>query len=57
MKKMNNMELLQKAKTPGLVGWANTFMSNDVVKNVIPKPEVFIELLKKMLAMAKAASN
>ncbi|KAK1365825.1 Glutathione transferase [Heracleum sosnowskyi] len=57
MEKMNSFKLIHKDKTPGLTGWADTFMSNDAVKNVIPEPQVFIELLKKMQPMAKPASN
>lgn len=55
---LSSIKLIQKAETPGLVEWADTFMSNDAVKNVIPEPKVLIELLKNMQAKANpAASN
>ena len=57
MENLNSMKLIQKAKTPGLAKWADTFMSNDAVKNVVPEPQVFLQLLKKMQATAKPASK
>ncbi|WOH08299.1 hypothetical protein DCAR_0727737 [Daucus carota subsp. sativus] len=57
MENLNSIKLIQKAKTPGLVEWADTFMSNDAVKNVVPEPQVFLQLLKKMQATAKPASK
>lgn len=62
IEKMGGMMLIAEVKTPGLVEWANKFLSNDVVKNVIPEPEVYINainnmqaILKKMHAEAKTA--
>lgn len=62
MEKMSGVKIVAEAKTPGLVGWADKFLSNDIVKNVIPEPEVYIkaienmqDILKKMQAEAKTA--
>ncbi|KAL8121140.1 glutathione S-transferase U17-like [Apium graveolens] len=57
MEKMGGINLIAEAKTPGLVGWADKFMSIDAVKNVLPAPQFLIELLKNMQATPKAASN
>ncbi|KAK1365827.1 Glutathione transferase [Heracleum sosnowskyi] len=53
LEKMSGMKLLAEAKTPGLVEWVDKFLSNDVVKNVIPAPEVYIEAIKNMQSVLK----
>lgn len=50
--KMSGNQLIEETKTPGLFGWVGKFLSNDVVKNVMPTTEMFIELLTKMQAKA-----
>lgn len=50
--KMSGTQLIEETKTPGLFGWVGKFLSNDVVKNVMPTTEMFIELLTKMQAKA-----
>lgn len=50
--KMSGDELIEETKTPGLFGWVDNFLSNDVVKNVMPTTEMFIQLLTKMQAKA-----
>ncbi|KAG5521090.1 hypothetical protein RHGRI_033597 [Rhododendron griersonianum] len=49
-----NVKLLDETKTPGLLGWAKVFRSNAAVKDVIPKTEVFVEVIKKFAARANA---
>ncbi|KAL8121138.1 glutathione S-transferase U17-like [Apium graveolens] len=62
IEKMGGINLIAEAQTPGLVGWADKFLSNDAAKNVIPEPEVYIsaiksmqDILQKMQAEAKTA--
>ncbi|KAF7112920.1 hypothetical protein RHSIM_RhsimUnG0179100 [Rhododendron simsii] len=52
--KMANIKLLDETKTPGLFGWAERFGSNAAVKDVIPETEKLVELLKMLVARAKA---
>ncbi|KAG5522123.1 hypothetical protein RHGRI_034348 [Rhododendron griersonianum] len=52
--KMADIKLLDETKTPGLFGWAERFGSNAAVKDVIPKTEKLVELVKMMAARAKA---
>ncbi|CAK9134322.1 unnamed protein product [Ilex paraguariensis] len=52
------VKLLTETKTPELLGWAERFSSNDVVKGVILEPEKLIEILKSFqAARAKAAAS
>ncbi|XP_059648913.1 glutathione S-transferase U17-like [Cornus florida] len=50
---MGGVLLLDEAKTPGLVGWAERFSSDDSVKDVIIPTEKLIELVKVHQARAK----
>ncbi|GFY87562.1 glutathione S-transferase family protein [Actinidia rufa] len=45
-----DVKLLDEAKTPGLVGWAERFCSDDAVKDVIPKTEELLEFAKTVPA-------
>ncbi|XP_058193336.1 glutathione S-transferase U17-like [Rhododendron vialii] len=49
-----DIKLLDETKTPGLFGWAKVFRSNAAVKDVVPKTEVFVEVIKKFAARANA---
>ncbi|XP_057485130.1 glutathione S-transferase U18-like [Actinidia eriantha] len=49
-----DVKLLDEAKTPGLVGWAERFCSDDAVKDVIPKTEELLEFAKQFLLKAQA---
>lgn len=51
--KMNGVELLDAAKTPGLVGWADKFCGDDAVKDVMPETDKLAEFAK-ILFQAKA---
>ncbi|KAH7857858.1 hypothetical protein Vadar_017185 [Vaccinium darrowii] len=52
--KIADLKLLDKAKTPGLVGWAERFCSNDAVKDVMPKTDMLVEIAMILRAMSKA---
>ena len=49
-----DVKVLDEAKTPGLVGWAERFCLDDAVKDVIPKTEELLEFAKQLLLKAKA---
>ncbi|KAL1808303.1 hypothetical protein ACET3Z_025293 [Daucus carota] len=55
MEKMSGKKLIEEAKTPGLFGWVDKFLSNDAVKDVIPTTEMFLQLLAKMQAKPAAS--
>lgn len=55
--KLSGLKLVEEAKTPNLVGWAVSFMSNDAVKNVLPETDRMVEVLKRIQARAKAFPN
>ncbi|KAF8390299.1 hypothetical protein HHK36_024824 [Tetracentron sinense] len=52
--KMNGVKLLDEAKTPGLVGWAERFCANSAVKEVMPETEKLAEFAKILQAKFKA---
>ncbi|KAA8529487.1 hypothetical protein F0562_033714 [Nyssa sinensis] len=52
--KMNNVKLLDEAKTPGLCKWAVIFCSDVAVKDVMPETEKLIEFAKVLFAKFKA---
>ncbi|KAA8529486.1 hypothetical protein F0562_033715 [Nyssa sinensis] len=54
--KMNNVKLLDEAKTPGLDKWADRFCSDVAVKDVMPETEKLIEFAKVVFAKLRAAS-
>ncbi|XP_058193337.1 glutathione S-transferase U18-like [Rhododendron vialii] len=49
-----NVKMLDETKTPGLFEWAKMFRSNAAVKDIIPKTEVFVKVIKKFAAGANA---
>ncbi|XP_008778697.2 glutathione S-transferase U17-like [Phoenix dactylifera] len=53
--KIIGIELLDKAKTPLLVGWAERFCANDAVKGVMPETDKLVEFGKMLQAKFKAA--
>lgn len=57
MEIVRGLKFVEEAKTPNLVGWAARFMSNDVVKNVLPETERFVEVFKNVQVRAKAFPN
>ncbi|KAK3223143.1 hypothetical protein Dsin_010168 [Dipteronia sinensis] len=52
--KFNQVKLLDEAKTPGLVKWAEAFCSHPAVKDVMPETDKLAEFAK-VLAKARAA--
>ncbi|KAK0575154.1 hypothetical protein LWI29_034676 [Acer saccharum] len=52
--KFNQMKLLDEAKTPGLVKWAETFCAHPAVKDVMPETDKLAEFAK-VLFKARAA--
>lgn len=52
--KIANVKFLDEAKTPGLVGWAERFCSDDAVKDVMPKTDMLVEIAKILRGMSKA---
>lgn len=55
--KMNNVKLLDEAKTPKLVGWAERFCSHDAVKEVMPETDKLVEFAKMLRARFKAPAS
>ncbi|XP_042496733.1 glutathione S-transferase U17-like [Macadamia integrifolia] len=53
--KLNGLKLLDEAKTPGLVGWAERFCLDPAVKEVMPETEKLAEFAKMLHARSKAA--
>ncbi|KAK3223144.1 hypothetical protein Dsin_010169 [Dipteronia sinensis] len=49
------MKLLDEAKTPGLVNWAESFCAHPAVKDVMPQTDQLIEV-SKFIAKLRAAS-
>ncbi|KAF8378373.1 hypothetical protein HHK36_029712 [Tetracentron sinense] len=52
--KMNGVKLIDEAKTPGLVGWAERFCANNAVKEVMPETEKLEEIAKMIQAKFRA---
>jgi glutathione S-transferase len=53
--KMGNLKLLDEAKTPHLVKWAENFCADASVKDVMPVTNKLAEFAKIIMAKAKAA--
>ncbi|XP_075657493.1 glutathione S-transferase U17-like [Castanea sativa] len=53
--KVNGVKLLDEAKTPGLVKWAEMFCADAAVKNVMPETEKLLEFSKVLAAKMKGA--
>ena len=52
--KMNNRKLLDEAKTPNLVTWAEKFCSDCSVKDVMPETDKLAEFAKVLMAKFRA---
>ncbi|PSS13553.1 Glutathione S-transferase [Actinidia chinensis var. chinensis] len=52
--KMNNRKLLDEAKTPNLVTWADKFCSDGSVKDVMPETDKLAEFAKVLMAKFRA---
>ncbi|PSS28695.1 Glutathione S-transferase [Actinidia chinensis var. chinensis] len=50
------VKLLDEAKTPHLVGWADRFCSHDAVKDVMPKTEMLVEIANILKAKFRASA-
>ena len=53
--KVNGVKLLDEAKTPGLVKWAERFCADAAVKSVMPETEKLLEFSKVLAAKMKGA--
>jgi glutathione S-transferase len=53
--KMYAVELLDEAKTPGLVKWADRFCADGAVKGVMPETEKLMEFAKVLVAKMRGA--
>ncbi|KAK4402910.1 Glutathione S-transferase U17 [Sesamum angolense] len=49
------LELLDQTKIPQLMKWADRFLSDDAVKDVLPETEKLLELYRKIQSFLKAA--
>jgi len=49
--------LLSETQTPGLVGWAERFCSNDTVKSIIQEPENLMDTYNMLKAISSASTN
>uniref|UniRef100_A0A5B6YFY7 Glutathione S-transferase n=1 Tax=Davidia involucrata TaxID=16924 RepID=A0A5B6YFY7_DAVIN len=52
--KMNNVKLLDEARTPGLYKWVERFCCDAAVKDVMPETEKLVEFAKVLFASFKA---
>ncbi|XP_012091976.1 glutathione S-transferase U17 [Jatropha curcas] len=52
--KMNEVKLLDEAKTPGLAKWAESFSSHAAVKGLIPDTDKLIEFAKMIAAKMRS---
>lgn len=48
MEEISGLKLVDEAKTPELVGWAERFMLDDAVKNFLPETEMVVDVLKRI---------
>lgn len=55
--KMNNIKLLDEAKTPGLYKWAEDFCADSAVKDVMPATDKLAEAAKLILAKIRAQAS
>lgn len=55
--KMNNVKLLDDAKTPKLVGWAERFCSHGAVKEIMTEADKLVEFAKILQAKFKAPAS
>ncbi|KAF5443246.1 hypothetical protein F2P56_035818 [Juglans regia] len=54
IEKMGGVKLLDEAKTPGLVQWAECFCADGAVKGIIPDTEKLVEFAKILVKMKGA---
>ncbi|XP_041015148.1 glutathione S-transferase U17-like [Juglans microcarpa x Juglans regia] len=54
IEKMGGVKLLDEAKTPGLVQWAESFCADGAVKGIIPDTEKLVEFAKILVKMKGA---
>ncbi|CAL5428909.1 unnamed protein product [Camellia sinensis] len=54
--KTHDLKLLDETKMPNVVGWADRFLSNEAVKDVVPKIEPMTEIIKMLKAREQAQS-
>jgi|UniRef100_A0A2N9EBK5 glutathione S-transferase len=55
IEKLRGVKLLDEAKTPGLIKWAERFCADDAVKGVMPETEKLVEFYKLLQAMMSGA--
>ncbi|XP_041015149.1 glutathione S-transferase U17-like [Juglans microcarpa x Juglans regia] len=55
--KMGEVKLLDEAKTPGLVQWAESFCADGAVKGLIPETEKLVEFAKLLAARMKGRGS
>ncbi|KAL7260993.1 hypothetical protein ACSBR1_006624 [Camellia fascicularis] len=55
--KMEELEFLDRTKTPGLVRWAERFCSHEAVKGALPETEKLLETAKMLQAKAQAQAQ
>ncbi|XP_059281425.1 glutathione S-transferase U17-like [Lycium ferocissimum] len=56
MEMMLGLNLIYEAQTPGLAGWAERFLSEKVVKDVILSPDKLVEIYSLLQAQKQGAS-
>ncbi|GMP94187.1 hypothetical protein CsSME_00043729 [Camellia sinensis var. sinensis] len=54
--KTHDLKLLDETKMPNLVGWVHRFLSNEAMKDVVPKIEQMTEIIKMLKAREQAQS-
>ncbi|KAM7251595.1 hypothetical protein ACFE04_023478 [Oxalis oulophora] len=54
--KMNEITILDEAKTPGLTNWAETFAAHPAVKDVMPETDKLVEFAKIIFARMKGGA-
>ncbi|XP_016443761.1 glutathione S-transferase U17 [Nicotiana tabacum] len=55
--KLNNVKLLDEAKTPGLYKWAEEFCADSAVKDVMPATDKLAEAAKVIMAKIRAQAS
>lgn len=57
VQKLGNISLIDQSKTPKLYKWAQDFLAEDAVKDVVPQTEKLMEFAKALHAKAKAKAS
>ncbi|KAL1196168.1 Glutathione S-transferase U16 [Cardamine amara subsp. amara] len=55
--KLKGEQIFEESKTPSLCKWANEFLSNDTVKNVVPDINKVAEFIGDLEAKAQSATS